>query len=406
MRKILGLILSIIMILACSYTAMANVNVNTTVKLIDVNGETRDITAKLSNRYVTDNYVLMVPTQEVLKEMGFTVFEWDNDKKILCAGRISDQRKIALYCSGEFAGIYALECQATGGQQKISNTIEKPTIVNGKSMIAIKDLVSLTSQAVRVDPLTSTFYIALNDSEFVRSLPTSDAWENYFKNGTALVKEPTTEPLKEPVKEVPKKEKVLLYSADGRIRYTNPNEVEAYKKVGWYEKCPIVGKTYWFCSVILPYDGFEPKSQYMQQRPRWLSRAITGYNSATLEKINENQSKITEFYYWENSKLVKVKTETLLTGNHGFYDEWIGVCDQNPKVKYDISDWEWNKIQKQEYTFIGMTYDGFRLAGHSRPDRINTTTTAYGIHEQVVYNWTSSSDYYYFDNGYLTAWQD
>ena len=144
----------------------------------------------------------------------------------------------------------------------------------------------------------------------------------------------------------------------------------------------------------------------MQQRPRWLSREITGYNALTLEQINENQYKITEFYYWENSKLVKVEAEALLTGNYGVDGEWLGVCDQNPQVKYNISNWEWNKIQKQEYTFIGMTYNGFRLAGHTIPDKINRTTTSYSTHEQWVYRWSSGTDYYYFDNGRLTAWQN
>lgn len=395
MKRIMGLFLTVILVVLCSYTALANVNINTTIKILDKNG-TRDISTVLSERYVTDDYVLMVPADDVLKEMGFSTIKWNKDNGMLLASRVSDQRKIGMYFSGNAAGIYAYECKATEGRQIVDQTMAKPAVVNGRPMIAIKDLVSLAFETVRVDPETSTFYIAMDgyETDYIYSLPTSDTWEKNAKAGTVGNKY------------VAKENMVTLYSADGRIRYTRPDEVEAYKKVGWYEKCPIVGRTYWFSTIILPYYGFEPNSQYMNQRTKWLSRAITGYNALTLEPINENQYKITEFYYWENSKLITVKTDELLTGNKKISRNILAVCDQNPKVKYGISDWEWNKIQNKEYTFLGMSYNGFKLAGHGTPDKINRTTTAYGTHEQWVYRWSSGTDYYYFDNGRLTAWQD
>lgn len=396
MKRIMTLLLSLVMILTSSYTALANVNINTTVKILDKNG-TRDISVQLSERYVSDDYVLMVPVENVLKEMGFVSFQWNKESNLMGAGRASDQRKIALYYAGSNAGLYAYECKNVDGR-KLDTTFVKPTVVNGKPMIAIKDLISLTFDTVRVDPSTSTFYIALDGyaTDYIYSLPTPDTWEQNAKAGTIGNKY------------VAKEDMVALYSSDGRIRYTRPDEVEAYKKVGWYEKCPIVGKTYWFSDYILPYVDFDPSSQYMQQRPKWLQRAITGYNNTSLEKINENQYKITEFYYWENSKLVKVDAEVLLNG-YDYNSAWTTydvVCVENPQIKYGISNWEWSKIQKGEDTFIGMTYNGFKLAGHFKPDRINRTTTAYGTHEQWVYIYTRSMDFYYFENGRLTAWQD
>lgn len=395
MKRIMTIFLSLVMILSCSYTAMANVVIDTNVKIIDKNG-TRDISSILSDRYVTDDYVLMVPAEEILKELGFGTVKWDSNKKILTFGRVSDQRKVAMYCGGSLSGVYAYTCKNLDGRTLTEQTIAKPTIRFGKPMIAIKDLVNLAWDTVRVDPATSTFYIARDgyETDYIYSLPTCDTWEENAKAGTLGNSY------------VAKKDLIPLYSADGRIRYTRPDEVEAYKKVGWYETCPIVGKTYWFSTIVLPYYGFEPNSQYMNQRTKWLSRAITGYNALTLEPINENQYKITEFYYWENNKLITVKADTLLTGNMKISRNILAACDQNPKVKYGLSDWEWNKIQNKEYTFLGMSYNGFKLAGHGTPDKINRTTTSYGTHEQWVYRWSSGTDYYYFDNGRLTAWQD
>lgn len=397
MKRIMTLLLSLVMIFTSSYTALANVNINTTVKILDKNG-TRDISSKLSDRYITDDYVLMVPAEEVLKEMGFGTIKWDSNKKILTFGRVSDQRKVAMYCEGSLSGVYAYTCKNLDGRSLTDQTMAKPTVRFGKPMIAIKDLVLLAWDTVRVDPSTSTFYIAMDgyETDYIYSLPTCDTWEKNAKAGTLGSSY------------VAKQDLIPLYSMDGRIRYTRPDEVEAYKKVGWYETCPIVGKTYWFSDYILPYVDFDPSSQYMQQRPKWLQRAITGYNNTSLEKINENQYKITEFYYWENSKLVKVDAEVLLNG-YDYNSAWTTydvVCVENPQIKYGISNWEWSKIQKGEDTFIGMTYNGFKLAGHFKPDRINRTNTAYGTYEQWVYIYTRSMDFYYFENGRLTAWQD
>ena len=69
-----------------------------------------------------------------------------------------------------------------------------------------------------------------------------------------------------PVGTVQSEKTIPLYSADGRIRYTLESEVEAYKKVGWYESCPIVGKTVWINDLCLPYSDFPYDSEYMSKR--------------------------------------------------------------------------------------------------------------------------------------------
>ncbi|TSD64692.1 hypothetical protein FFF34_012370 [Inquilinus sp. KBS0705] len=56
---------------------------------------------------------------------------------------------------------------------------------------------------------------------------------------------------------------------------------------------------------------------------------------------------------------------------------------------------------------IGMTKKMFEEF-KAKPDEINRTVGSWGVHEQWVYNETASgkSEYYYFENGKLTSWQD
>ena len=52
---------------------------------------------------------------------------------------------------------------------------------------------------------------------------------------------------------------------------------------------------------------------------------------------------------------------------------------------------------------IGMTKEEARKSTWGEPQKINTTTTRYGVHEQWVY---SGNRYLYFDNGILTSIQN
>lgn len=56
---------------------------------------------------------------------------------------------------------------------------------------------------------------------------------------------------------------------------------------------------------------------------------------------------------------------------------------------------------------IGMTKEQF-LAVYKKPafpyDSINRTVTRYGVREQWCYD--SPREYFYFENGILTSWQD
>lgn len=201
-------------------------------------------------------------------------------------------------------------------------------------------------------------------------------------------------------------DKVPLYSDDGRIRYTLKSEVEAYKKVGWYETCPLINKTVWLSKNALPYGDFEPTSAYMLGRNEWRLDTITGFNSWDLKKINENQYKIKEFYFWENHKQVSIDTDTLLTGVDRIVRNYLVASWENPKTCYGVSNYEWNRIQSGDYIWVGMSKTAYWLAGHGYPDNINTYNSYYGTMEQFVYEYVRSTEYYYFINGYLSDWQD
>lgn len=58
---------------------------------------------------------------------------------------------------------------------------------------------------------------------------------------------------------------------------------------------------------------------------------------------------------------------------------------------------------KSEGVRIGMTQDQVRNSNWGNPKSINTTTTAYGIHEQWVYG---GRNYLYFEDGILTSIQN
>ena len=57
----------------------------------------------------------------------------------------------------------------------------------------------------------------------------------------------------------------------------------------------------------------------------------------------------------------------------------------------------------RESPSIGMTAEEVRNSTWGKPEDINRTTTAYGVHEQWVY---SNYRYIYFDNGIVTAIQE
>ena len=61
------------------------------------------------------------------------------------------------------------------------------------------------------------------------------------------------------------------------------------------------------------------------------------------------------------------------------------------------------KIEKLEKPRIGMTKTEVKNSTWGSPEKINKTTTSYGVHEQWCY---SNYKYIYFENGVVTSIQE
>ena len=74
---------------------------------------------------------------------------------------------------------------------------------------------------------------------------------------------------------------------------------------------------------------------------------------------------------------------------------------ENPFEKHDWSDETWNLIKKQ-HVRLGWGKEKC-IMSWGRPEDINKTIGAWGVHEQWVYG---SSSYLYFENGVLSSIQN
>lgn len=87
-------------------------------------------------------------------------------------------------------------------------------------------------------------------------------------------------------------------------------------------------------------------------------------------------------------------------------DSRIQLNEKGKKLKAKHSDWSndvCNTIAEKNIR-IGMTREQVTVAWE-KPYKVNTTTGAYGEHEQWVMRESSNSDYLYFDNGVLSSIQ-
>jgi hypothetical protein len=90
------------------------------------------------------------------------------------------------------------------------------------------------------------------------------------------------------------------------------------------------------------------------------------------------------------------------------------VLDEHSRLLQSITNVRYNSLVKKygktvadklikNLIWIGMTKEMF-FEVMPKPDDINRTVTAYGVHEQLVYR--SRNQYYYFEDSKLTSWQD
>lgn len=179
MKRIVTIFLTLVMVFSCSYTALANITVTTGIKVINAKG-TKDVTLMMKGRYVTDDGVLMLPILEVLKQTGFTNIRQVEEDSVISAIRLSDNRNFAFYYKGSKAGQYLYQSDYVPEQQT-GNLLVKPTIVNGVTMVAAKDLYKITGDTARTDVSKGAYYIVVKGCEnvdtTVAKLPTAAAAE-------------------------------------------------------------------------------------------------------------------------------------------------------------------------------------------------------------------------------------
>lgn len=193
MKRIISLLLSIVFIFSCTYTGLAAVDINTTVKVISSSG-TKDISSKLSGRYMTNNCNLMVPAESVFKEMGATYVVWNDDNTILCAYRKTDDRVIAL--NYDNSKVYGITTTTSPDDIKHGYVTINPVKVNNVAMVAIQDLTKPWGDSVKFDMYTATYYIVLDSDrvdKVVSSLPDAATGEKEFQAKRAIGIDPLTQ---------------------------------------------------------------------------------------------------------------------------------------------------------------------------------------------------------------------
>nr|WP_294947209.1 hypothetical protein [uncultured Mucilaginibacter sp.] len=103
-----------------------------------------------------------------------------------------------------------------------------------------------------------------------------------------------------------------------------------------------------------------------------------------------------------------------------FKDRWIAAAKEaailKQKEEFAAKPTKAQLIKKYGLRYGTDVFNGTIRMGMSpkmvtevigKPDEVNRTVTAYSTHEQWVYNKENEkTEYYYFDNGKLTAWQD
>lgn len=98
------------------------------------------------------------------------------------------------------------------------------------------------------------------------------------------------------------------------------------------------------------------------------------------------------------SALVSADSEVAKTLNlASAADQKAKALAEATQRKKELAQW------RKEGVSIGMTAERVRLSMWGKPQRINTTTNAYGVREQWVYG---GGNYLYFQDGILTSIQN
>ena len=114
---------------------------------------------------------------------------------------------------------------------------------------------------------------------------------------------------------------------------------------------------------------------------------------------------------WLKNEFSKKISEKDYSGLYSNYENLINDSDDELKALYEQfkaekkaeADNKEKEKRKTEGVYIGMTKQQVLDSMWGSPEKINTTTTKYGVSEQWVY---PNYNYLYFENGILTAIQN
>jgi len=122
--------------------------------------------------------------------------------------------------------------------------------------------------------------------------------------------------------------------------------------------------------------------------------SICGYVNELWIKRNQKVTDLISLRQQEAKELERIKEENKIKKENRQY----AIIEAKNIKKYGKT--LYSKLKKG-LIWIGMTNDMLIIAIGS-PDKINRTVGKWGVHEQWVYD----NDYYYFENGIMTSYQD
>ncbi|MEF9934368.1 MAG: hypothetical protein RSA01_03990 [Clostridium sp.] len=139
--------------------------------------------------------------------------------------------------------------------------------------------------------------------------------------------------------------------------------------------------------------------------------AIASLNQTYTYKMSESADKISDLM--KVSSITGVKIDSKVASELKDYesklrskkDSITKEKDAKSKVEAEKKKKEDAAKKKKEGVTIGMTPEQVRASMWGNPDKINRTTTAYGVREQWVYR-SKWSGYLYFENGRLVTIQN
>ncbi len=146
-------------------------------------------------------------------------------------------------------------------------------------------------------------------------------------------------------------------------------------------------------------DAVESSLNFLYYNVHITDRQYKCYDGKFASFMDDKVKEITEFTNWNEYK-ASLEKDFLPYGDN-LEKNVIYFYENYPKSKLD------EEFKSSPYLpDIGMTADDVRNSIWGEPDKINKTTTEYGVSEQWVYKYSDGNKYVYLDDGIVTAIQE